>query len=68
MIIVGKNTRSILENMTPEQIQSMVPEEWMMRILEEGGVTTDFRSVWLLVYWGSCLFVFSSVALERTLP
>ena len=21
-------------------------------ILEEGGVTTDFRSVWLLVFWG----------------
>ncbi len=52
MITVGKNTRSILENLTLEQIQSMVPEEWVMRILEEGGVTTDFRSVWLLVYWG----------------
>ena len=24
----------------------------LMRILEEGGVTTDFRSVWLLVFWG----------------
>ncbi len=23
-----------------------------MRILEVGGVTTDFRSVWLLVFWG----------------
>ncbi len=34
-----------------EQIQSMVPEEWGMRILEEGGVTTAFRSVWLLVLW-----------------
>lgn len=52
MIVVGKNTRYILENLTLEQIQSMVPEEWVMRILEEGGVTTDFRSVWLLVYWG----------------
>ena len=36
-----------------EQIKSMVPYERVMRILEEGGVTTDFRSVWLLVYWGS---------------
>ena len=35
-----------------DEINSMVPEEWVMRILEEGGVTTDFRSVWLLVYWG----------------
>lgn len=52
MITVGKNTRRILENLTLEQINSMVPEEWVMRILEEGGVTTDFRSVWLLVFWG----------------
>ncbi len=52
MIVVGKNTRHILEKLTLEQINSMVPEEWVMRILEEGGVTTDFRSVWLLVFWG----------------
>lgn len=52
MIAVGKNTRQILENLTLEQIRSMVPEAWVMRILEEGGVTTDFRSVWLLVFWG----------------
>lgn len=52
MITVGKNTRRILESLTLEQINSMVPEEWVMRILEEGGVTTDFRSVWLLVFWG----------------
>lgn len=52
MIAVGKNTRQILGNLTLEQIKSMVPEEWVMRILEEGGVTTDFRSVWLLVFWG----------------
>lgn len=52
IIAVGKNTRCILEGLTLGQVQSMVPEEWVMRILEEGGVTTDFRSVWLLVYWG----------------
>lgn len=52
MIAVGKNTRQILGNLTLEQIRSMVPEAWVMRILEEGGVTTDFRSVWLLVFWG----------------
>ncbi|MBR5992587.1 MAG: hypothetical protein IK018_02165 [Lachnospiraceae bacterium] len=52
MIAVGKNTRQILSGLTLEQIKSMVPEEWVMRILEEGGVTTDFRSVWLLVFWG----------------
>lgn len=52
MIAVGKNTRRILENLTLMQLQSMVPEKRVMRILEEGGVTTDFRSVWLLVFWG----------------
>ena len=52
IIEVGKNTRRILSDLTLEQIKSMVPEEWVMRILEEGGVTTDFRSVWLLVFWG----------------
>lgn len=52
IIAVGKNTRNILAGLTLEQIRSMVPEEWVMRILEEGGVTTDFRSVWLLVFWG----------------
>lgn len=52
MIAVGKNTRQILSSLTLEQVKSMVPEEWVMRILEVGGVTTDFRSVWLLVFWG----------------
>ena len=52
MIAVGKNTRRVIEGLSLEEIRSMVPEEWVMRILEEGGVTTDFRSVWLLVFWG----------------
>lgn len=37
MIEVGKNTRHILENITLEQMKSMVPYERVMRILEEGG-------------------------------
>ena len=52
IMTVGKNTRRILSHLSLRQIKSMVPEEWVMRILEEGGVTTDFRSVWLLVFWG----------------
>ena len=52
MIAVGKNTRKIIEGLTLDQVKAKVPEEWVMRILEEGGVTTDFRSVWLLVFWG----------------
>ena len=52
MIEVGKNSRKIIEKLTLEEVKNMVPEEWVMRILEVGGVTTDFRSVWLLVFWG----------------
>ena len=52
VIAVGKNTRKIIENLTLEQINYMVPEERVMQILRVGGVTTDIRSVWLLVYWG----------------
>ncbi len=52
MIAVGQNTRRIIADLTLEQVKTKVPEEWVMRILEEGGVTTDFRSVWLLVFWG----------------
>ncbi len=52
VLAVGKNSRRVLEHLTLEQVRSMVPEERVMRILEQGGVTTDFRSVWLLVFWG----------------
>lgn len=52
IIAVGKSTREIIESLTMEEVKSMVPEEWVMRILEVGSVTTDFRSVWLLVFWG----------------
>ena len=52
IIAVGKSTRDIIENLTLEQIQSMVPSKHVINILEAGGVTTDVRSVWLLVYWG----------------
>lgn len=52
MLEVGKNTRKIIANLTLLQVKSMVPEENVMEILRVGGVTTDFRSVWLLIYWG----------------
>lgn len=52
IIAVGKNTRKVIESLTLEQVNSMVPEERVMQILRVGGVTTDVRSVWLLVYWG----------------
>lgn len=52
MLEVGKNTRKIIAELTLPQVKNMVSEENVMEILRVGGVTTDFRSVWLLVYWG----------------
>ena len=37
------------ENLTVDQVDSIVPEQWVMRISEEGGATTDSRSVGLFV-------------------
>lgn len=52
MAAVGRRSREIVKSLTLADVKRMAPEEWVMRILEEGGVTTDLRSVWLLVYWG----------------
>ncbi len=52
MIEVGMNTRRIIAGLRDEELFQMVPEEWVMRIYEAGGVTSDLRSVWLLVFWG----------------
>ncbi len=52
MVAVGRRSREIISSLTLDRVREMVPEEWVMRILEEGGVTTDLRSVWLLVFWG----------------
>ncbi|MDE7400089.1 MAG: hypothetical protein K2N06_11265 [Oscillospiraceae bacterium] len=52
MFKVGKNTRKIIANLTLPQVKNMAHEENVMEILRVGGVTTDFRSVWLLIYWG----------------
>ena len=49
---MGKNTRKIIAELKDEELFEMVPEEWVMRIYEVGGVTPDLRSVWLLVFWG----------------
>ena len=52
MITVARNTRRVIGNLTLEEIRTMAYEEQVMDILEIGGVTNDFRSVWLLVFWG----------------
>ena len=52
MIEVGTNTRKIIAEIPDDELFTMVPEEQVMRIYEAGGVTSDLRSVWLLVFWG----------------
>lgn len=46
MLEVGRNTQEIIKGLTLEQVKNFVPEERVMEILRQGGVTTDFRSVW----------------------
>ena len=45
MIEVGTSTRKIIAEIKNEKLFEMVPEEWVMRIYEVGGVTSDLRSV-----------------------
>ncbi len=52
MVEVGTNTRKIISELKDAELFNTVPEEWVMRIYEAGGVTSDLRSVWLLVFWG----------------
>ncbi len=52
MIEIGRNTRKIIAEIPSDRLFETVPEEWVMRIYEAGGVTGDLRSVWLLVFWG----------------
>ena len=52
MIEVGRNTRKSIAEIKNDLLFEMVPEEQVMKIYEAGGVTSDLRSVWLLVFWG----------------
>ncbi len=52
MIEVSKNTREIITNLTIEQLRQKPSREQLEHIMEEGGLTADERSVWLLDYWG----------------
>lgn len=53
MIEVGKNTREIISKLTLEQICRKASAEQLERIVKEGGLTADKRSIWLIGYWGS---------------
>lgn len=52
MIEVSKNTQRIITELTSDMLKKKPSAEQLERILNEGGVTSDKRSVWLLDYWG----------------
>lgn len=52
MIEVSKNTGRIITKLTSDMLKKKPSEEQLERILIEGGLTSDKRSVWLLDYWG----------------
>mgnify|MGYP000460887438 CR=1 FL=1 len=48
---VGRRTRQIVEGLTADDMKREVRKEDLKRIREEGGVTAQDDSVWLLDYW-----------------
>jgi hypothetical protein len=49
---VGIRTKEIIENMYTVDMKRKVSKEGIARILEEGGVTRQENSIWLLDFWG----------------
>jgi hypothetical protein len=49
---VGSQTRGIVEKLTAQDMQRKVKKESLDRILREGGVVDDEKSIWLLDFWG----------------
>ena len=49
---VGMRTREILNRLTPQDIKRKFGPNSIARILSEGGVTEDKKSIWLLDFWG----------------
>lgn len=49
---VGRQTQTILKNLTAEDVHKKIPSDRLNRILQEGGVTSHPDSIWLLDFWG----------------
>jgi len=49
---VGKRTRRIVGNLTPDDMKREVSSHGLDKILQEGGVTNQEGSLWLLDFWG----------------
>lgn len=49
---VGKKTRENIGKLKPEELKRKVSPDKLQRVLDEGGVTEDDNSKWLLDFWG----------------
>ena len=49
---VAGRTREIVKNLRPQDLRRKMEQADLGRILDEGGLTTDENSVWLLDFWG----------------
>jgi len=52
-IKVGKSTKKILESLEFSDLKIKVKPEQIKKIVQNGGVVNDPKSVWLLDYWGN---------------
>ncbi|MDR2728031.1 MAG: DinB family protein [Chitinispirillales bacterium] len=49
---VGLRTREIINNLTPQDLKRKFKPESLKRIVDEGGVVEDEKSIWLIDFWG----------------
>ena len=55
LLAVGKNTRRVIERQTLEDLDSMAPEEWVMSILEAGGIILTPMANHHMLHLPACL-------------
>jgi hypothetical protein len=49
---VGKSTKKIIEALEFDDIKRKTEKEQLEKIKQNGGVTDDPKSIWLLDFWG----------------
>jgi hypothetical protein len=51
-IKVGKSTKKTVENLKFNDMKRKVEKDQLKKIMENGGLIKDEKSIWLLDYWG----------------
>ncbi len=49
---VGRQTQELLKSLKPDDMKRKVKPQCIQRVLQEGGVTEQEQSIWLLDFWG----------------